>query len=186
METEIDIIQKCIKGDNTARKLLYEQYKKKLMGISSRYCNTKEQAQDVLQESFIVIFTTIHKYKHTGTFEGWMSRITINTAIKMNKKWDFRKSLTEINHIEIPDLSINPVQKLQHDDLLTLVQNLPTGYRTIFNLYVIDGYTHEEISNLLGISTGTSKSQLSRAKETLAKWIQVLEKKTFKYEQQRK
>ena len=165
---------------------MYEKYKKKLMNIALRYCSSKEQAQDVLQESFIVIFTTIHKFKHIGSFEGWMSRITINTAIKMNQKWELRKSTATIDDFDLSDLSISPIQKLQHDDLLALVQNLPTGYRTIFNLYVIDGFTHEEISKLLNIKIGTSKSQLSRAKEILAKWIHSIEKKTFRYEQQRK
>jgi RNA polymerase sigma-70 factor (ECF subfamily) len=186
LETESYIIENCILGSNDARKHLYEKYKKKLMGISTRYCSNKEQAQDVLQESFIIIFTTIHKYKNSGSFEGWMSRIVINTAIKMNAKWETRKSKIEIEDLDLPDLNWHPIQKLGHDELLLLVQKLPAGYRTIFNLYAIDGYSHDEISKQLGIEVGTSKSQLSRAKSVLAKWIQLLEKKTFKYEQQRR
>jgi RNA polymerase sigma-70 factor (ECF subfamily) len=186
LETESDIINGCLNGDNAAHKFLYDRYKRKLMGISSRYCSSREQAQDVMQESFIIIFTSIHKFTGKGSFEGWISRIVINTAIKMNRKWEFRRSSAEIETMDMPDIALDPLQKIQHEELLLLVQKLPTGYRTVFNMYVIDGFSHEEISDELGISVGTSRSQLSRARETLAKWIRTIEKKRiFNYEQHR-
>lgn len=146
------------------------------MGICSRYCSSRDHAQDVLQEAFISIFTGIDKYKGTGSFEGWMTRIVINTAITMNKKWDYRKVTGELEDLELAAPDLHPVEKLSHQELLQLVQQLPVGYRTVFNLFVIDGYSHDEIAETLKISTGTSKSQLSRAKDQLAKWIKLIEK----------
>lgn len=165
------IVEGCIKEDEVFQKLLYERYKGKLMGVCLRYCNSHEQAQDSLQESFVSIFTSIRSFKGTGSFEGWMTRVTINTTIRHSQKWEYKKVDTEINSVDFQVDDIDPIQKMSYDELLGLVQNLPNGYRVIFNMYVIDGYTHKEIAKCLNISIGTSKSQLARAKRTLISWI---------------
>lgn len=171
LSLEEDIIRACVRGQRYAQEWIYNEYKGYLMGICRRYCSSREQAQDVLQDSFIKIFLSINTYSGKGSFQGWLSRIVINTAIKQNNKWDYRR---ESNDVEIYDLPVSEsaaLEKLSLQELLMLIEKLPKGCRTIFNLYVIDGFSHEEIAELINISTGTSKSQLSRAKKLLIEKI---------------
>ena len=175
LETEKDIIRGCKSGSEYYFKVLYDRYKGKLMGICLRYCNNREQAHDALQESFIAIILSIKNFNGAGTFEGWITRVTINTTLRIGRKWDFKKADIEIETLELPSQEIDPNQQLSYNQLLNLIQRLPHGYRLVFNLYVLDGYTHKEIAKLLNISIGTSKSQLARAKNKLATWLIKME-----------
>ena len=164
------ILNGCLTGEKTDQELLYNRYASAMFAICLRYAKDYHSAEDILQEGFIKVFGKLNDYRGDGSFEGWMKRIFINTAIEQN-----RKSLTHryVNLNEEFQISIRPstLEKLLKDDLIQVIQTLPNGYRNVFNLYVIDGYNHREIAKLLKITEGTSKSQLARARNTLKKRI---------------
>ena len=138
--------------------------------------NNHSTTEDILQDEFIKIFRKLENIRGEGSLEGWIRRIMVNTAIE-----NYRKSVRLYSIVGLEDANIeyvqgNIIEKLKMDDLLTVIQKLPDGYRAIFNLYVIDGYTHKDIAKKLSITEGTSKSQLSRARSLLSKWILQLDK----------
>jgi len=176
ISVEEDLIKACMEGEPLAQEKLYNLFRRKMFGICLRYCSGREQAQDALQEGFIKILTKASTYSGQGSFEGWMTRIMINTSINMVSKWSARKSDIAVEEIEL-ESPTDIISELSFKELLAHIQQLPTVYRTIFNLYVIDGYTHPEISEMLGISVGNSKSQLSRAKALLISRLSKLKQK---------
>ena len=164
-----DLIYKCQQNDRTAQAELYQKYKDTLFVLCLKYCRNTSDAEDVLQDSFITIFTKINTYKNTGSFEGWLKRITINKAID---KYHINKSkplelIENYNHEEI-ELK-EDINQYSLNLILSFVQKLPDKYRLVFSLYELDNHSHREISKLLNISIGTSKSNLHRAKKTLQK-----------------
>jgi len=172
--TDEQIVEGCIKKNAIAQKYLYDKFSRKMMGICSRYFDNVEEAEDVLQNGFIAVFEHIETFKGTGSLEGWIKRIMVNTAltsIRKNKK--FKQNL-ELDNVEFmlpsSDLANND---LKTKELLKIIQSLPPGSRTIFNLYAIEGYNHAEIASMLHISEGTSKSQYSRARAYLQKVISL-------------
>lgn len=169
--SEDEIIQGCIVGDRTAQKALYTTYSPKMFAVCLRYAKDYHNAEDILQDGFIKVFRYIANFRKEGSFEGWLRRIFVNTAIEHLRKSVHLYSIVdqEDKPIDIVDESIYDV--LDHQDLLDMVQSLSPGYRTVFNLYVIEGYTHKDIADLLGISEGTSKSQLARARTLLQKKV---------------
>lgn len=172
---EKEIISLCIQGKSFAQKMLYDKYSKLFYAICIRYCKDQDDAQDILQDSFIKIFKNLNQFKHEGSFEGWMKRIVVNTSIEF-----YRKQMNMISYEdqyteeEIP--IINDEITLDQTALLDLIQTLPNGFRMVFNMYVIEGYSHAEIAEKLEISEGTSKSQLSRARVLLQKKVFELNK----------
>lgn len=172
---EKEIISLCIQGKSFAQKLLYDKYSKLFYAICLRYCKDQDDAQDILQDSFIKIFKNLNQFKHEGSFEGWMKRIVVNTSIEF-----YRKQMNMISYEdqyteeEMP--IINDEITLDQTALLDLIQTLPNGFRVVFNMYVIEGYSHAEIAEKLEISVGTSKSQLSRARVLLQKKVFELNK----------
>lgn len=174
MNLEI-LINSCIKKNSKAQSVLYEQYKDTLFAISLKYCTNKEEAQDNLQDSFLEILKNIKNYKNKGSFEGWMKRITINKAINKHKKSIQTKSL-EDKVIKTEEITIDEVNKIPLTVILNFIQKLPNQYRLVFNLYELDDYKHNEISELLSISVGTSKSNLFRAKQILKVKIEEYKK----------
>lgn len=171
--SEQELRQGCIDGRRDYQELLYSYYSPKMFGICLRYANDYHHAEDILQEGFIKIFNSMDRFRGDGSFEGWIKRIFINTAIE-----HYRKSDKHNGHAELaPNTVIRHIGEkasgnLATQDLMKLVQQLSPGYRTIFNLYVIEGYSHREISEMMGISEGTSKSQLARARAILKKLVQ--------------
>lgn len=166
------LIKNCIKQDAQAQSQLYKQYASKLFSLCLKYSKNYAEAEDNLHDAFITIFNKIEQYNNKGSFEGWLKRITINTALQRYRKdvgvYDI------INEDNIEDVSVD----FNDDDvsieyLLEIIQELPDRYRLVFNLYVLDGYSHVEISELIHISTGTSKSNLSRARLILKEKIQA-------------
>ena len=158
-------------------KALYEKYKVSLYSICRRYASNEGDAQDMMQEGFIAIFDSINKYKFQGSFEGYIKRVFINTVLQFVRK-NYQQlykteSWNQLNH----DSEINSaaISNLNYEELLSYIQNLPEGYRIVFNMYAIDGYKHGEIANVLGIKESTSRSQYTRAK-------QILQKKIFESE----
>lgn len=170
--TDEDLIKGCIKGDQLAQKTLYDRYAGKMMGVCLRYSNSNEDAADVLQDGFIKIFEKLSSYKHQGSFEGWIRRIFVNTALDHIRKHKNQRLSVDMDSVDFKIASTDDVMStLAAEDLLKILQKIPAGYRAVFNLYAIEGYSHQEIAEELEISVNTSKSQYSRAKGFLRKII---------------
>ncbi|UZD24329.1 sigma-70 family RNA polymerase sigma factor [Algoriphagus halophytocola] len=169
--TESGLIKGCLKGDRMAQRHLYDSYSGKFLAICIRYLKDREHAEDVMLEGFMKIFEKLPQYQAKGSFEGWMKRIMVTQAlmtlrsnrhlmmeVNMESGSEYQDQNYELNHMETADL-------------MQMVESLPVGYRTVFNLYAIEGFSHQEIANLLGITESTSKSQLNRARKTLKEKI---------------
>lgn len=167
MQSEANIIKRCRAQDPKAQKVLYEKYAPIFYGICIRYMKNTPQAEDVLVESFYKIFSKIDQYKDQGSFEGWMKRIVINEALMKIRKNNNLSLHVEIEKAYTLKENERIVSNINYKQLLELLEELPTGYRTIFNMYVIEGYKHREIAEILGISINTSKSQLILAKKRM-------------------
>ncbi len=164
--TEKQLINACKRKDRKAQKKLYDRYSPIMMGVCKRYVFSREDAEDIVVEAFFKILTNIHQFKGTGSFEGWMRRIVVNEALMfLRKRHNFSMNV-EIEHTNIK-APMTIEAELAAEDIIGLLAKLPTGYRTVFNLYVIEGYKHREIAENLGISINTSKSQLILAKKRL-------------------
>jgi RNA polymerase sigma-70 factor (ECF subfamily) len=166
--TEEQIVRGCMAGKREFQKKLYDTYARKMFFVCYRYSKSREEAEDVLQEGFVKVFRNIHTFKFQGSFEGWVCRIMVNTAIEHIRKRKQANVFDEegevLNH---PESESDAAGKMNEKELLKMLQLLPEGYRTVFNLYAIEGYSHKEIGELLDITEGTSKSQLSKAKNYL-------------------
>ena len=162
------IIEGCIKSERKAQQELYDKYSRDLLRICCRYSKDSQEAEDILQESFIKIFANIKNFSHKGSFEGWLKRITVNTALT-----HYHKNINQTKHQSIEDyMVVERASCFETDFLLSeiihkIINDLPDGYRTIFNLYAIEGYKHWEIGEMLDIDLNTSKSQYCRAKSVI-------------------
>lgn len=165
-----ELIDKCKKGDRKAQEQLYRRYSNILFSICLKYSRNKTEAEDSLHDSFMTIFEKIGQYKSKGSFEGWIKRITINTVLQKYRKEEYLKVVSDNVEEEVEVESVYTDIGLQ--TLLKYIQELPNKYRMTFNLYVLDGYSHKEISSILGTSTGTSKSNLARARMILKEKIE--------------
>lgn len=165
-----------MKGDRAAQKRLYELLAPKMFPVCMRYIGDRVQAEDLLQEGFITLFTRLDSYKGEGSFEGWARKIFVTTALMSLRKKDALKMSDDLEAARgIKAETVNQVQNISYKELMELVMSLPDGFRTVFNLYVIEGYSHKEIGEMLGISEITSRSQLSRARIILQNRIKELE-----------
>lgn len=175
--TEEEMIKECLKNNSLAQRMLYDKLGPKMMGVCLRYMGNMEEAQDVLQDGFVKVFEKLGAYSGTGSFEGWVRRIFVNTALDALRKNKNLKHQTQIEEVAY-SLKTNDfiVESLMAEDLMNLLHKLPIGYKTVFNLYVIEGYSHKEIAEQLEITISTSKSQFSRAKAMLRDLIEELEK----------
>ena len=167
------IINGCIAGNRRDQELLYRRHASKLFAVCLQYSGNDEEARDILQEGFIKIFENLNNYKYEGSFEGWMRRITVNTALE---KFRSRHNLYRVDDIDqIQEQEAEPDNQdyggLEANDLLDIIRELPPKYRMVFNLYAIEGYSHKEISKMVNISEGTSKSNLSRARLILQRRV---------------
>lgn len=165
--SDSDLIEGCIRGDRKMQYELYQKFAPKMYGVCLRYAGNAEEAEDILQEGFIKIFNKIQSFRGDGSFEGWIRRIFVNTAIEHFRKKIYLQPITESEEHNIEGKYLSVLDQMAEKDIIQLVQKLSPGYRTVFNMYVIEGYTHKQIAEALGISEGTSKSQLSRAKMIL-------------------
>ena len=165
------LIKNCINQDAQAQSQLYKLYASKLFSLCLKYSKNYAEAEDNLHDAFITVFSKINQYNHKGSFEGWLKRITINTALQRYREDIGVFDIVNEGNIEDVSLEIND-EDLNIDYLLKIIQELPDRYRLVFNLYVLDGYSHVEISKLINISTGTSKSNLARARLILKEKIE--------------
>jgi RNA polymerase sigma factor (sigma-70 family) len=174
--TDSELIKACLHDDTKAQKALYDRHAPVLMGVARRYMGNKAEAEDVLLTAFFKILTHLASYQGNGSFEGWMKRIVANEALmelRKRKMLTFGEELIDLNISETYDVHA----QLSADEIMILIDKLPVGYRTVFNLFVLDGMSHPEIADLLGISVNTSKSQLNMARHRLQEWIHKMEKK---------
>ncbi|MEO6637384.1 MAG: RNA polymerase sigma factor [Ginsengibacter sp.] len=171
--SEPDLIQACIAGDRQMQELLYRKHSAKMYGVCLRYCGNTEDANDLLQEGFIKVFKNLQKFRGEGSFEGWIRRIFVNTSIEHFRKKVKLYNVSEVQENTIEDTDLNILDTLAEKDIIALVNELSPGYKTVFNMHVIEGYSHKEIADILGITEGTSKSQLARAKGVLKKSLET-------------
>jgi RNA polymerase sigma factor (sigma-70 family) len=165
---EEQIVRGCVAGNREFQKKLYDAYAGKMLYVCLRYTKNREEAEDVLQEGFIKVFKNIGSFKFLGSFEGWVRRIMVHASIEHIR----RKKQTGVfddveNIVRHPESETDTTAKIGEKELLKMIYHLPDGYRTVFNMYVIEGYSHKEIATMLEITEGTSKSQLSKAKNHL-------------------
>ena len=172
-----EIIKKCIRNDSWAQKELYNLFASKMLSICHRYAKSKDDAEDIFQEGFLKVFENLHQVKNVDSMEWWMKRIFINEALKLYNK-NKRISLVEDLSLLRQGLSVeySVLDKLSTEEITRLIQKLPDKMRMVFNMYVIEGFSHNEISEMLNISEGTSKSNLHDARKTLQRKISALEK----------
>lgn len=166
------LIEACLKGDRQSQSRLYNLYCQKMFVVCLRYSKTREEAEEILQEGFMKVFEFLHQYKFAGSFEGWMRKIMVNCALQ---KYRSKGSLRPVIDIESVTAEYGEnediISKIGTKELLNMVQQLPPSYKMVFNLYVFEGMKHREIADLLGISEGTSKSNLSDARTILQKAV---------------
>ncbi|MCF8234680.1 MAG: sigma-70 family RNA polymerase sigma factor [Bacteroidales bacterium] len=175
MSSDRDFIKRCLKNDKKAQEELYTRFAPKMFGVCLRFARSSMEAEDIMQEGFIKVFTHLKDYRNEGSFEGWIRRTIVNTAINFYRKNLKLNQEMDIADIEVPNSQeVSAIEKLSAEELLDCINELPDGYRVIFNLNVTEGYTHKEIGKLLDISENTSKSQLSRARQTLQKKLKGL------------
>lgn len=168
--SEEQIIAGCVRGDAIAQKALYQLFARKMMSICMRYAAGREQAQDILQDGFVKVFQKIGNFRGDGPLGGWVARTMVNTAldhIRRNKPYAHAVDLNDAEHLHSE--ASHAIGNMTTDELMALIQELPDGYRTVFNLFAIEGYPHKEIAEMLGISENTSKSQFMKARAYLRK-----------------
>ncbi len=175
MEEQL-LITGCKRAESWARKKLYESYAPVMLAICMRYVNDKELARDLMHDGFIKIYTHIGQYAGNGSFEGWMKRVFVTTVLEFLRKKDaLRLSISVDEYNELPnDVDVSALSHLSAEELLGCIASLPQGYRTVFNLFAIEGFTHKEIAEMLQISESTSKTQFIRARKQLQKNVQSL------------
>jgi RNA polymerase sigma factor (sigma-70 family) len=166
--TEEAIFQGCLKNQAAAQRELYSRYSPKMLAVCYRFAHKREDAEDMLQEGFIKVFTQIHTFQNKGAFEGWIRRIMVHTCInnlKKNKRFNESVDLAFASSIQVREESIPSI--VQAKQVVECIRMLPMGYRTVLNLYAIEGYSHKEIADMLDIEESTSRSQYTRAKQML-------------------
>ena len=170
------LIESCIKGDRASQKAVYDRLAPRMFPLCMRYVGDRNQAEDVLQDGFLTVFTQLKNYKGEGSFDGWARKIFVNTALMSLRKKDALKMSEELDVVKGMKADVpSQGQNIGYKELMRLVMQLPAGFRTVFNLNVLEGYSHKEIGEMLGISETTSRTQLSRARTWLQDKIKKLE-----------
>lgn len=175
--TDDELVNGCVSKKPVAQKLLFDRYSRKMMGVCIRYADRREEAEDMLQNGFIRVFEKIETFRGSGSLEGWIRRIIVNEALtylRKNKAMKLNIDIDDAKYMIAGSLDVGAA--INEKDLLKMIQQLPAGFRTVFNMYAIEGYSHKEIADRLGISEGTSKSQYSRAKAHLQNILKTEQK----------
>ena len=173
---DFKLIESCIKGDRAAQKVLYDRLAPRMFPVCIRYVGDREQAEDILQEGFITLFTRLDTYKGDGSFEGWARKIFVTTALMELRRKDALKMSDDLEMARgMKTETVTQLQSIGYKDLMKLITQLPPGFRSVFNMYAIEGYSHKEIGEILGISETTSRTQLSRARLWLQNKIKEIE-----------
>ncbi|MBI1836945.1 MAG: sigma-70 family RNA polymerase sigma factor [Flavobacteriia bacterium] len=171
---EITLINECVKGNAKAQYMLFEKFSKKMMAVCNRYSKNQDESEDVLQDGFVKVFTKLKDFNHSGSLEGWIRRIMVNTALD-----HIRKNSKFMQDIQLDSIDYQVggndyvLEGMMAEDLLKLINAMPDGYKVVFNMFAIEGYSHQEIADTLGISESTSKSQYMRAKAYLRSKLEI-------------
>ena len=168
------MVQSCQKGDQGAQRALYDHFAPRMFAICLRYADDYHSAEDLLQEGWIKVFRYIKDFRAEGSFEGWLRRIFVNTAIEKYRRKHYLYPLREVENTDLEVQDQNVLDSLAVGDLMVMINELSPGYKTVFNLYVVEGYPHREIADMLNISEGTSKSQLARARYILQQKLEAV------------
>lgn len=174
VNTERQLITACKEGDRKAQKQLYDTYAGKMMGVCLRYCKDRETAKDLLHDGFLKVFSHIDDFECKGSFEGWVRRIMVNTALEhLRKQVDegFSQQIEEAYALSSSDFGV--LEKLQAEELVAIIQRLPNTYRSVFNLFVVEGFSHKEIAQAMNITESSSRVYLTRAKQLLQEMLTI-------------
>lgn len=174
-----DLIARCKKQDRKAQRLLYDRLADRMFPICLRYMGERERAKDIMHDGFITLFSKLSEYRREGSFEGWARRIFVTTALMQLRKNDVLRNSEQIDgKVPLKDIEVNPQEtsKLDTEKIMKLIVSMPEGFRTVFNLFAIEGFSHKEIAEKLGIGEGGSRSQLSRARLWLQERINNFDK----------
>ncbi|MFN4144738.1 MAG: RNA polymerase sigma factor [Runella sp.] len=178
MKDEQTLVEGCRNKDRIAQRTLYQRFAGKMFVVCQRYARTTFEAEDILQDAFVKVFTQIHTFRNDNSLEAWVKRIVVNTAIShIRKEKDYLQQADAEDYADVVLDNEDLLSGLHHEQLLDMIRQLPMGCRSVFNMYAIEGYQHNEIAELLGISEGTSKSQYARAKKLLQMKILIHEKR---------
>jgi len=179
MSIETKILEGCIKGDRDAQEQLYRHFAPTMLGICLRYTKSRDEADDVMQEGFIKVFVNVERFRQEGSFEGWIKRIMVNTALNhyhKSQKMNSHRNIDDIRETDIIEDDVPmPKTRFSQKEMLDAIQELPEGYSKIFNMYVFEKYKHKEIAEMLNISVNTSKSQLAKSRIYLKKVLNRME-----------
>ena len=168
---EDQLVKSCLAGDRAAQKLLFESYGRKMMAVCMRYARNSQEAEDMLQDGFVRVFTQLHTFSFQGPLEAWIRRVVVNASLRKIGRKSYKNESVGIPEGMDTPFAENIISRLSEAEILDCISKLPLGYKTVFNLYVIEGYSHKEISELLNIGESTSRSQLVKAKKMLQKFI---------------
>ena len=174
--TDQELVEACLKKNSSAQKELYDRFAGKMIGVCLRYSQGQDDAQDILQDGFIKVFEKLEQFSGKGALGGWIRMIMINTAlihIRKEKRHAYQEEITDT--MELTERYYSVLDQMAADELIAIIQKLPVGYKTVFNLYAIEGFSHREIAEQLGISESTSKTQYFKAKTHLKKSITLME-----------
>lgn len=170
------LVIECVNGNVRAQRMLFDKFARKMLGVCMRYAKSTEQAEDVLQDGFVKVFTKLKDFKHDGSLEGWIRRIMVNTSLDQIRKNGKMLGDTNIDDVGYKiENNAFVFENLMADDLMKMVQAMPEGYKIVFNMFAIEGYSHGEIAESLGISENTSKSQYSRARAYLRERLEKVD-----------
>lgn len=166
------LVERCKEGDRAAQKRLFDALAPKMMAVCVRYVGDRETAEDLLQEGFVTLFSRLDSYEGKGSFEGWARKIFVNTALMYLRKTDALKLSDDIGEARsLSSDEVSPLGNIGYQELMKLIAALPAGFRTVFNMYVVEGYSHKEIAEALGMTEATSRSKLQRARLRLQEMI---------------
>lgn len=172
-----ELVRRCLEGDRIAHKLFFSSYAGKMKTVCRRYAGKSVEADDLLQEGFIRVFKNLHQFQFKGSLEGWIRRIMVHSSIKYITKKGNREDFSELPEYEMSSYDESALSALSAKELLAVIETLPDGYRMVFNMYAIEGYSHAEIAEKLGIKSSTSRSQLVKARVYLQKRLEKIQKK---------
>ncbi len=173
--TDQELIDGCLDKKSDCEKLLYERLSPVLYGVCLRYARNQMEAEDIMQDGFIKIYAKLHTFKHEGSFEGWCRRIMVNTAIKYFKKGSNKNEFSNLEDVKEERFESKAIGKISERELLDLIDELPHGYKTVFNLHAIEGYRHTEIAEMLGVTESTSRTQFYKARKVLKSALQKMQ-----------